>query len=274
MKFETLGQRMKSFEFIQTNQKLISKIPIIIRVDGSAFHTLTKEMKKPFDEQMQVCMYETAKYLCSKIQCAKIAYVQSDEISILLHNRDSITTEMWFGNEIQKICSHSSSLATYQFVLSYLDRFVIDCGYIQNETDKNNGVVDFPDVQDIPHISFDCKVFQFPLEEVCNYFIWRQQDAVRNSIQCHAQNMFSHNQLQNKNNDELQEMMFQKSQFNWNDVEIKNKRGVCCIKEETIAANTSKSNPIFRSTWNIDFDIPEFTKDRNYIERYFKESTK
>ena len=96
MKNQSLGERIKEYEFIYTNQKLINKIPVIIRVDGSAFHTLTKKMEKPYDERFQNCMRETAKFLCEKIQCTKIAYVQSDEVSLLLHNLDSISLIILF----------------------------------------------------------------------------------------------------------------------------------------------------------------------------------
>lgn len=116
---------------------------------------------------------------------------------------------------------------------------------------------------------FDARCFSIPKEEVCNYFQWRQQDATRNSIQMVAQANFSHKQLQNKSCDELQEMLWQEKNINWNDFEIVKKRGSCCTKTGIhTVVNTQTGEQVERLIWEIDKDIPIFTQDRNYIERF------
>jgi tRNA(His) guanylyltransferase len=109
---------------------------------------------------------------------------------------------------------------------------------------------------------FGSRVFTLPKEEVCNYFIWRQQDATRNAIQMVGQANFSHKQLQNKNCDQIQEMLFQEKEINFNDVPTYQKRGVSIFKEFYM------KDDIERSRWVVDENIPIFTQDRDYIEKY------
>ena len=116
---------------------------------------------------------------------------------------------------------------------------------------------------------FDARCFSIPKEEVCNYFIWRQQDATRNSIQMVAQANFSHKQLQGVPCDELQEMLWQEKNINWNDFETVKKRGSCCTKtgkHTVVDMKTGEQKD--RLVWEIDKDIPIFTQDREYIERW------
>lgn len=116
---------------------------------------------------------------------------------------------------------------------------------------------------------FDARCFSIPKEEVCNYFIWRQQDATRNSIQMVAQANFSHKQLQGVPCDELQEMLWQEKNINWNDFETVKKRGSCCTKtgKHTIV-DMKTGEQKDRLVWEIDKDIPIFTQNREYIERF------
>ena len=111
---DNLGNRMKNYEHTSRTY-LTRRLPVIIRLDGKAFHTFTKGLKKPFDEILIDAMWETAKYLCKSIQGCKIAYVQSDEISLLLTDYDTIESCAWFDNNIQKMVSISASMATLAF---------------------------------------------------------------------------------------------------------------------------------------------------------------
>lgn len=108
---------------------------------------------------------------------------------------------------------------------------------------------------------FDARAFTLPKEEVCNYFIWRQQDASRNSVQMVAQSLFSHKQLHGKNTGELQDMMFTEHGVNWNDYPTHQKRGACIVKEYYEKEGAT------RSRWVPDLEIPIFTQDRDYIDK-------
>jgi len=120
-KSDNLGDRMKKYEAVNKSN-LIPKLPTVIRLDGKAFHTYTKQFKKPFDNSLINLMDQTAIYLCSKIQGAKFAFVQSDEISIYLSDRDSLEQQMWYDGEVEKMVSVSASMAAAKFNhLRFLD---------------------------------------------------------------------------------------------------------------------------------------------------------
>ena len=115
---------------------------------------------------------------------------------------------------------------------------------------------------------FDARAFILPKEEVCNYFIWRQQDATRNSIQMVAQNEFSQKELHGKNCSVLQDMLMLEKGINWNDCSTVQKRGSCIIK----VAAPIDDNGTIRYKWACDEEIPIFTQDRDYIDKLvFKE---
>jgi tRNA(His) guanylyltransferase len=217
MKRDNLGDRMKGYENV-FKQKLLRRTPVIIRVDGKAFHTFTKILTPEFDptsaygpsERMHKVMMQTAKELCENIQNCVFAYTQSDEISLLLRDWDKLTTDQWFDGTVQKIASVSAAMATSYFAHAWHDETNI-----------------------FPKAVFDSRVYNLPPEEVVNYFIWRQQDTTRNSVQFIARKYFSHKQLHGKNNSEIQEMLFHEHDCNWNDYAIWKKRGACVYRDSS-----------------------------------------
>ena len=279
MKKDSLGDRMKQYEGV-SKISLMRRNPVIIRIDGKAFHTFTRGFQRPFDDILIESMQETMKYLCENIENVKCSYQQSDEISLLLTDYDNVGTQAWFNKNLQKMCSIAASMAT----LAFNRAFDENCKEIKDliEKEKENLSFHAPEILNIYEplylaykkaslkgAMFDARCFSIPKEEVCNYFIWRQQDATRNSIQMVAQANFSHKQLQNKSCDELQEMLWQEKNINWNDFEIVKKRGSCCTKtgkHTVVDMKTGEQKD--RLVWEIDEDIPIFTQDREYIERF------
>ena len=114
MKYDALGERMKKYEYV-TRTHLMTRTPVIIRIDGKAFHTFTRRFKKPFDEILVKSMQETMKYLCENIQGCILGYTQSDEITLVLVDYKELDTCAWFDYNIQKMCSIVSSMATLAF---------------------------------------------------------------------------------------------------------------------------------------------------------------
>lgn len=247
MSKQSLGDRMKLHENAFRHYLPI-RMPVIIRIDGCHFHTYTKHCEKPIDSNFVNVMNETAKYLCKNIQGAKIAYIQSDEISLLLNSYESLDSSSWFDNNLQKMCSISASLASAYF--TQLSDTIFGSSKIA---------------------TFDSRVFVLPKEEVNNYFLWRQQDCTRNSVQMLARSMYSHSACANKNNSELQEMTFQGG-VNWNDCPTFQKRGRCVIKTVSLkdAVNPKTGNVIVaeRSEWTIDNEIPIFSQNKEYVEKH------
>jgi tRNA(His) guanylyltransferase len=241
---DALGDRMKANYEDRTRISLPRRSYTIIRIDGKAFHTYTRGMIRPFDDGLIDDMDATAAYLCKNIMGANFAFVQSDEISILLTDFEDIGTQSWFDSNLQKTCSVSSSQATRAFNEARL---------------KRNGV------DAMKWAEFDSRVFQIPQKaEVENYFIWRQQDATRNSISSVAQNLYSNKELHGKNIDEQQELIFQKG-INWNDYSSKYKRGRMIVKETyEKAPEDDKGQTAMRTRW-VTIGVPIFTQDRNFL---------
>ena len=259
---KSIKRRMKGYEQVSQNF-LTKRMPVIIRVDGRAFHTFTKGMNRP-EAIMQDAMERTAKYLCEHIAGCRLAYVQSDEISLLLTDYETLNAEVWFGYNVQKLVSVTASMATMAFEKAFTQA-IHECypNPMEIEDEKQfeyckmllekacNG-----------EATFDARAFNIPQAEVCNYFIWRQQDASRNSIQMFAQKLFTQEELQGKNNDTLQEMMYQKYDFNWNNCSISEKRGTCIIQVPQSVNDTTKMR------WWVDIRTPVFTQNREYIDRH------
>ena len=254
---DSIGDRMKDFYEGRTRVMLPRRAYTIIRIDGKAFHTFTRGMKKPFDDDLISDMDYTACYLCKNIMGADFAFVQSDEISILVTDFAGITTQGWFDNNLQKMCSVSASMATSAFNSQRVKRWLT---WALSGDMLLRGQVDL--ILDIEKgkfsAEFDSRVFQIPSKtEVENYFIWRQQDTVRNSISSVAQNLFSPKELHGKSTDQMQEMTFSKG-VNWNDFEAKYKRGRMIIKKEFGDGDN------LRSKW-VSIDVPIFTQERDFI---------
>ncbi len=257
---DSLGDRMKGYENANRNY-LIRRTPAILRVDGRAFHTYIKGTKTPFDHNLMAVMDDVAMHLCENISTAVMAYVQSDEISVLLNDYKGEGTQQWFGGNVQKMTSISASLASV--------KMTVESPRIFGVSDE---VMYSSDPMDIYRVlrpaSFDSRVFALPKDEVCNYFIWRQQDWARNSLQMLARTLYSHQQLMNMGHKELHEMCFQKGK-NWADLTDEERRGRVVIRRPvpfTVPAGPQQGEVIVRQTWVVDHAPPVFTADRQYVE--------
>jgi tRNA(His) guanylyltransferase len=178
---DSLGDRMKGYEAIP-KQTLMRRTPVIVRLDGRAFHTFARGVEKPFDNKLADAMKLTASALVKEVQNCVMAYTQSDEISLLLIDYEEINTDAWFANDLQKMVSIASSFCTGIFNANYKHK---------------NGAI----------AVFDARAFNIPKEEVNNYFIWRQQDCSRNSVSQTARAYFSHKSLHNKKRADMIKML-------------------------------------------------------------------
>ncbi len=269
-----LANRMKEYE--KRNQYYLQKrTPVAIRVDGRSFHTFTKGFQRPFDDVLIKTMQETAKYMCENIQGAKLAYIQSDEITIILTDYDTLETDCWFNYRTDKLCSISASMATMAFN-KFFERNVEN--YIQNcatdyETDGLYGK-GTPEYQlcEIYQKAlekgamFDARCFNIPKEEVTNLIYWRQLDATRNSIQMVGQANFSHKELQNKSCNDIQDMLHEQKGINWNDYPTVCKRGTAVIYTNYQNPQSLTNGDIVKG-WKIDTEMPILKgEDRAYVD--------
>ena len=260
---DNLGDRMKRYEGV-TSTRLVSRLPVIMRLDGKAFHTFTKGFEKPFDEVFSLSMRETMKYLCENIQGCLFGYTQSDEITLILVDYKNINSSAWFDYEVQKMCSISASMATMAFNRFFADNCrewfnSIPYADLEKPTEEADRLYNAYTKAFEKGAMFDSRCFNIPKEEVANLIYWRQLDATRNSIQMVGQANFSHKELQGKSCNMIQDMLHEQRGINWNDFPTHKKRGTCVIK--------CMENPNERPHWIIDTEIPIFRGEgRQYID--------
>lgn len=243
---DVLGDRQKAYENVY-REKLPKGMPIMIRLDGRAFHTYTKGFERPFDGVLANAMWEATKAVCREIQGAKIGYTQSDEITIFVNNYEDKNKEYWYDNNLQKIVSVAASIASVTF---------------NDEIRKT--------YKEMKPATFDARAWILTKEEVINCFIWRQKDATKNSISMVAQANFKHGELQGLNSSQMQDKLFLEKGINWNDLPVWQKRGVAIVKKEklkTVVYN-GKTIEAIRKSWEVDFETPIFSKDREYINKF------
>ena len=183
---DSQGDRMKRYEEAFRHQ-LPPRQPLIIRVDGRAFHTYTRDMVKPFDPILMEAMVYATRKTADDMQGFKLAYTQSDEATFLITDFDKLDSQGWFGYELNKVVSLSASLFTAHF----------------NWCMGGDRIA-----------TFDSRAFVVPLEDVPNVFTWRQKDWFRNSISMLAQAHFSHKQLHGKKTSDMHDMLHDKG-INW-----------------------------------------------------------
>lgn len=276
MDTSALAKRMKKYEVVPKNT-LMRRTPVIIRVDGRAFHTFTKGFQKPFDDVLMWVMQDTMKYLCENIQGCVFGYTQSDEITLILIDYKKLNSEAWFDYEVQKMCSIVASMTTMAFNRLFMyeyeefNRWI----YEGSPTDEDKRLNDVYYNAMCKGAMFDARAFNLPKEEVTNNIYWRQLDASRNSIQMVGQANFSHRELLNKTCDQIQDMLMTQRGINWNDMGTSYKRGSCCVRNRRFISTSVDGaetceirNPKEPETaWIIDNDIPIFKGEgRRYID--------
>jgi len=241
-----------------SEQVLPEGLPIIARIDGNCFSTLTDDyFDKPFDENFEWLMNMAAKGVMQYCTGASLAYIQSDEISLLIP-----PDEEFLAGRTQKLSSLLAGHASAEFTRRF-----------------GNAA------------AFDCRVFVMPESEVLGYFKWRQRDAWRNCLHSTAfyeladetNRDFATERLNGADNSEKQEILFNQFGINANDIPTHRKRGRCIqrvdktykpkewLDEKKYSRLKDKgyideSDVIERSELELDNDIPLFSKDRRYID--------
>lgn len=187
---DSLGARMKRMEAAHSHS-LTPRVPVIVRVDGRAFHTFTRGLDKPYDRGLISCMRAATMETAKSIQGCKLAYTQSNESSFLLTDYDTIETQGWFGYNLSKVVSLSASTFTMRFNMEVAYRRLGHHGSTA---------------------TFDSRAFNIPESDVANYFLWRAKDWRRNSIQMTAKARFSQKTLHGVKIPVILEMLRQEGQ--------------------------------------------------------------
>ena len=255
---DKFGDRMKAYE-AATSIRLMPRLPTLIRLDGRAFHSFTRGLERPFDSNFLDCMAETLLALMKETN-ARCGYTQSDEITLLLYS-DRNDSQIWFGGKHSKIVSQSSALASVEFNRQVASK-------LSPEYYEKKPV-------------FDSRCWQVPNKaEAANAFLWREQDAIKNSISMLAQSRFSDKELFKKNSNEKMAMLGGE----WEKQSIHFKRGIYAqrriVNRKFSFSELEKLPEKHEARLNseLTFDrsevlltgLPEFSLIKNKIEVAFK----
>jgi tRNA(His) guanylyltransferase len=183
---------------------LFPRCPGLVRIDGRAFHSFCRNLRRPFDKRLSQLMIDTTKYLVQECGCAW-GYQQSDELSLcwLSEAEDS---QIFFDGRRQKIESMTAAMAT-----SFFSREIYR-GRIEEKKEATP--------------LFDSRAWSVPdKEEAIFYLNWRMVDCVKNSISMAASTYFSPKELVGQNSARRQEMLFKERSINWNDYPMYFKEG-------------------------------------------------
>ena len=230
---ETLGARMKRDYEDPYRIQLPLRMPIILRVDGRAFHTFCARMERPFDDRLIRALNDVAIAIVSEVAGAQLAYLQSDEISVLVHNYKRFKTEAWLGGNLQKMVSVVAGIASAHMARAY------------------------PEAPRPP--SFDARAFVLPEREVNNYFVWRQRDWERNSLSMLARSRYDEGVLLGKRRAEVHDLLHEKG-VHWGSLPSSLKRGRVVLRER--GADGSVGG------WVVDDQVPRFHEAPAYVEQW------
>lgn len=244
----------KRFSDYESNYdfSLMKKVPVIIRVSGRSFNSVTRDLEKPYCPVMSGLMGSTMVKTISQIDGAVFGYHHSDEINFILRNDQSLNTDPWFGNKIQKLCSMSASMVTYNF----LDLFYS----LDNQPDL------------IGNIYFDSVVFAVPDEsEAANYLVSRQNQSISNALRKSMsyllrakdkqyQTQLLSSVLKKSTQDQID---FHNSKFGvdfYKAYPLYFRNGLSSYKVPKFDEDSEK-----RNKWGLDFETPSFVEKRSWV---------
>ena len=288
---DSLGDRMKQYESVSETQ-LVPKMPIIIRIDGKAFHTYTRGMVKPFDEILGKCMKKTMQALCKEVHTCVFGYTQSDEITLVLKLPDRVKSQAYLNRRVQKIASLTASKATKHFNKFFTEEvnrlrseIYVEC---RNKAFELAEVIDQPNQEKADKLAckianmnvnkelgvyirkagdaeFDARAFNVPEWDCINNVIWRQQDAIRNSVEMVGHANFSDKELHKVNVEGIKAKLKDEKGIDWeNDFSVYQRRGACCYKESEYR-KTRANEKVLRTFWYIDENMTVIQNNREWF---------
>lgn len=216
--YRSLGDAVKVYESPEAKRRLAPGQPILVRLDGRAFHTLTGQVcTRPFDIGFRNLMTHTA-YLLAEESGATLAYTQSDEISLVLPSIVVGGNQGYFGGRIQKIQSCLAARAALAFneLMPEIAPHMV----------KRRHILDLP--------VFDCRVWTVPTrKDAVDAILWREIDARVNAVSQVAHAFFSANELHGLGTQECKAKLLTEKDIRFADYDVRLRRGVY-IQRKTV----------------------------------------
>ena len=207
-----LNERMKNYEAIHQHS-LTPGVSVIVKVKGRFFNKLTKGLVD-IQEEFMTAMLHSSLETIKEMEGVELAYIHNDEVIFLITDFTLLQTQSWFNYNISKIISITSA----KFNIEFNNKF----------KHKDNDVL------------FYVSCFNIPIHDVPNYFIWRQKDCQRNSLQDYCRQFFSDEEMHGVKVKYLK-LMLNKKDKDWEkDVSLSRRNGVFMTYNRGVIKSNSK----------------------------------
>lgn len=246
-----LTDRINSYQNV-SDYKLMNRLPIIICINGRRFAKFTSLLDKPYCSKLADAFFATMSKLCMEVEGCIFGYQHNDEIVLIVRNDQTVETEAWYDNHIQKICSITASIATLQFK-TYLD--TTDITYTGEPIFSSQAFV-VPNIMEVINtlISKQQQNFHTSIQFACFYELLKKYD--KNAIK---------NMLHGLSVDEKIDFLQQECDVNFNGYPHSFRRGAACYKIPKVV-----DEGIMRNKWIVNTEIPIFTKDTSFLSNLMK----
>jgi len=186
---DALGDKIKAKEQEFTGERLDANKPMVVRLDGKAFHTFCRGLEKPFDPRLVEIMKQVTVHLMKECG-ADVGYVQSDEITLVWWH-DNENSQPWFGGKRFKIVGELAAVGSL---------------WLNKEIEERIPEKSFSSTGKFQRM--DCRLFACDdREEALDAVRWRVMDAVKNSVSMAASAYFPHKELLGKSTSKRMEML-------------------------------------------------------------------
>jgi len=246
---KSLKDRIDDFSNRAT-YKLLPKLPVIITINGRAFNKLTALLDKPFSALLAKCFAFTLGELAKEIDGTVFGYHHNDEIVIITRNDQTLDTQPWYNNDIQKLASVVSSIATLHF---------------NNFANANN--------IEIGNATFHSKIYTVPnITEAINVLICKQQQVFQSSIyyacfygllgksldKNDIQEMLANTSIDDKIN-----LLKDECGIDYNTLPWAFRRGVACYRVPKVVVYGGEET--LKNQWKLDAELPIFAKEQDFL---------
>ena len=256
----TLSSRMEEYEN-NRRYNLVKRIPVIIKIKTVNYQKFSKDFRKPFDRCYLLSMQKTMKQLCMNVPNCVFGYTVNNTIYLILVDYNDIDVKTWYNNEIQKISSATSSMATAYFNDVFKEE-AVNMFTMGLASLRKGGVIngvpmsrkDFDIIMDaynnkIGKCTFVANSFNIPVSDVCNYFVWAQSIGIHSNLIQVAKEALG--DVEGYSPVELEERLV----------------GLGISRESYPHAVVYGSTCVMTDDgWFIDNDCPEFKTNRDIIE--------
>jgi tRNA(His) guanylyltransferase len=246
---QSLQHRQLTYEN-SYNQTIISRIPVIIKIDGRSFTRVTHNTSKPFCQRTMSLLNHAMVALAKQIDGVVFGYQYSDKIILVLRNDRSPDETPWFSNNTQKMSTSAASIATYEFMTQMWG--------MDNPPNLDGAV------------TFSAHAFGVPsIKEAINYLLYRQfrciQNAVDEAVRSVLWNRYgnqTYSILEDKGMNDRKQIL-DEAGFEFDSLPNAFRHGSATYLAPTFYSTAQ--GQVTRHKWISDFSVPLFNDSKEWL---------